>query len=208
MRKRRTKGDNPSRLWIIGSAMISRCTNFLPCCLFLLFLVNIASRILSSKWNIIIQTFLYIRTWHSPHSGAVKMHHQPFARIKRDWIGVFYSLKPSTEFRAYECTACIGRVHVQPQSILFTCQFIRNMLTTKLNRIQTEPFALLTHLTNFFKIVKSTGTRCTQSSANLDKWTRTYVKEIWFLVNPKKFGSVDLNSSNIEMIFDQACREF
>ena len=189
--------------------MISRCRNFLSC-LFLRFLVNIAV-----EMKYVIFRYLCISTWHSPHSGAVKMHHQPFARIKRNWIGIFYSLEPSTEFRAHECTACIGCVHVQPQSILFTCQFIRNLLTTELNIefklnccfrsffvFSFVSFVLLTHLTNFFEIVKSTGARCTQSSADLDKRTKTNnVKEIWF-------SSQFTFRGNIETTFDQACREF
>lgn len=47
------------------------------------------------------------------------MDHEPLARIERDRIGEFDSVKPSTKFRTYESTSGVGGVDVQPQAISF-----------------------------------------------------------------------------------------
>lgn len=106
-----TKNDNLSCLWIYLLIYNHLRIHQFP--LFYLLFNNSSSFFLITNRH-------KLKIFDSPHSGAVEMHHQPFARIERNWIGVFYSFKPTTEFRAHECTACVSRIHVQPESVLFT----------------------------------------------------------------------------------------
>lgn len=56
-----------------------------------------------------------------PQSRAVEVDHQPFARIEGERVGVLHSLHPVAELRANERAAGVGRVDVQPQSVLLAC---------------------------------------------------------------------------------------
>ena len=55
---------------------------------------------------------------HSPHCGAVKVHHQPLARVEGDGVRELNPFHPLPELGTHEGRTRVGGVYMEPELFL------------------------------------------------------------------------------------------